>query len=286
MNITVLYLSYIPYGKNHLKAFIDSYQKYNSGAPHNLTILFNGFSSESEANEFIVLINKSRLICNILFTKEKLDITSYFDAASKLNSEYVLFLNTYSVLLTENWCKIYLENILKTNVGVVGSTGALGDFSHDDDYYLRLKNFLKFKFSIVDIKKMVYYRFNYYPKVSPHIRTNAFMIKRELFLSLKYKKIRPFYLNYFKALNKSKLTSLCFEHGNFCLTNQLLSKGLKPIIVGKNGIGYELNQWKDSNSFWINKQENLIVSDNQTKKFDNADLENQKFMTYSAWGVK
>lgn len=285
MSITVLYLSYIPYGKKYLKEFIESYKKYNSGIPHNLTILFNGFESENETIEFISLIEESKIICEIIFTNKKLDIDSYFDAATKLKTEYVLFLNTYSVLLTENWCKIYFENIIKTNVGLVGSTGALGDFSHTDDYYYRVKNVYKFKFKLIDIKKIIYFRFNYYPKVLPHLRTNAFMIKRELFLSLQYKKIRPFFLNYFKALNKSKLTSLCFEHGTFSLTNQLLSRGLKPIIVGKNGIGYELNQWIESNTFWINKQENLIISDNQTKKFDDADLQNKKFMTYSAWGI-
>lgn len=286
MSISVLYLSYIPYGIKYLKEFLRSYKLYNSGIPHKLIILFNGFESKSETTEFISIIEKTQIKCEILFTKEKLDITSYFDAANQLKSEYVLFLNTYSVLLTENWCKTYYEYIIRPDVGVVGSTGALGDFSHTDDYYSRVQNVLRFKLKFVDLKKIIYFRFNYYPKVLPHLRTNAFMIKRELFLNLKYKKIRPFFLNYFKDLSKSKLTSLCFEHGNYSLTNQLLLRGLKPIIVGKNGFGYELDQWLSSNTFWINKQENLIISDNQTKKFEDADLENKKLMTYSAWGIK
>ena len=251
-----------------------------------MIILFNGFTTENDAIEFINSIEESNIICKILFTKEKLDITSYFDAATKIKSDYILFLNTYSILLTDNWCKIYFDNIIKPNVGVVGSTGAFGDFSHTDDYYLRLKNMNIFKLNFIDLKKIIYFRFNYFPKVLPHIRTNAFMINRDLFLSLKYLKVRPLFLNYFISLRKSKLTSLCFEHGNNSLTNQILARGLKPIIVGKNGISYEVNEWKTSNTFWINKQDNLMISDNQTKKYDFADLESKNFMKYSAWGIK
>ena len=162
MSISVVYLSYIPYGKNYLERFVESYKKYKSGLPHELIILFNGFNSENEGDQFIQLIKESGIICQIIFTNEKLDITSYFDVATKLKCEYILFLNTYSVLLADNWCKIYHESIVKPYIGVVGSTGALGDFSHTEDYYFRLRKFIKFKFGLIDLKKIIYFRFNYY----------------------------------------------------------------------------------------------------------------------------
>ena len=59
--------------------------------------------------------------------------------------------------------------------------------------------------------------------------------------------------------------------------------GLKPMVVGKNKKGYEKNEWDTSNTFWRSAQENLLISDNQTRKYDAGDLDWKWRWEYFAW---
>jgi hypothetical protein len=50
-------------------------------------------------------------------------------------------------------------------------------------------------------------------------------------------------------------------------------------------LAYDIENWAKSNIYWNGDQENLLIEDNQTSKYINASLENQKKMRFSAWGI-
>ena len=244
-SICLVYLSYTPFGTGYLNDFIASYKARVPGIEHALLILCKGEPKDVDIQPFI---------------------------------------NTYSVILHDNWLLYLYQNVTKKDVGVVGASGGWGDFGHNDEYYGNIKSILRFKINPTLIKKSIFFRFNFYPQVPPHIRTNAFMIRRELFLALKYPKVKPLILNFFIDFSKSKLRSLCFEHGKQGFTSQLVDKGLKAILVDRFGKGFEMPNWPNSKTFWHFEQENLLVSDNQTRKYQEADEETKKKLTYAAWG--
>ena len=48
--------------------------------------------------------------------------------------------------------------------------------------------------------------------------------------------------------------------------------------------GYEKHEWDISNTFWRGSQENLLISDNQTRKYDGGVSDWKKKWEFFAWG--
>ncbi len=107
---------------------------------------------------------------------------------------------------------------------------------------------------------------------NPHIRTNAFMIERKLFLN-----VLPDSL-------ETKNDSYLFESGPDGLTQQILLRGLKVVVVGANGRVYAMEEWGDSGTFRLGDQHNLLVKDNQTRAFQNMSAAEKRAFTTMTWG--
>jgi hypothetical protein len=114
--------------------------------------------------------------------------------------------------------------------------------------------------------------FRFPPFPNPHIRTNAFMIKRGRFLSFK------------NTLIVGKMDASRFESGDNNMTRQILIDGLKTRIVGRNGIGYDIADWPNSNTFRLGNQDNLLVADNQTVLFETFSEESRTTFALMSWG--
>jgi len=286
MNLALVYLSYIPFGTEYLISFLNSYTNKKAGVEHKLVILFNGHQTEDEIKPFLEILNNSGVPFEYKVSPEKFDIGSYFYAAANLSTEYIAFVNTYSLILNDNWLLYLYQNLTKTGVGCVSATGSWSDYPHNDEYRSIIKDFLRLNFSLNKLKKAIFFRFNFFPVVKPHLRTNAFMIKRTIFLNLKFGLVKPRILNTFTNYSGTKLKSLCFEHGNTGMTNQIIQLGLRPLLVNKHGAGYEIKEWREARTFWTNDQENLLVRDNQTMKYELADKQRKNELIYAAWGDK
>ncbi len=83
---------------------------------------------------------------------------------------------------------------------------------------------------------------------------------------------------------KSKRDAYKFESGKLSLTLQIIKMGKKPLIVGKDGIGYEKELWNKSRTLWSFEQENLLVADNQTMDYQNGTKEKRRTLSLVAWG--
>ena len=88
------------------------------------------------------------------------------------------------------------------------------------------------------------------------------------------------------AAVNTKFGAYQFENGRRSLTGFYMAKGLKVLVVDKYGKIFQPSEWKKSSTFWIDNQENLLVSDNQTRIYETATAEEKKQMGWLAWGTK
>ncbi len=135
----------------------------------------------------------------------------------------------------------------------------------------KIRNNLNELMSMVKMYVPLLMHFDGFPNY--HIRTNAFMIDGALMRSFRFK------------LPKNKMDGYIFESGKRSLTKQVLGKGLKVIVVGKDGIGYEKETWSESKVFWRHDQENLLVADNQTRRYQQGTVEERSYLSSLAWNV-
>jgi hypothetical protein len=249
--------------------FIVSYRGNAPGVDHDMKIVLKGDFSDSKFIDYV-----SKLKINFVeIPDEGRDISSYVLLSKQFNYKFLVFLNSYSKILHKNWLYILMKPFEKLSTGMVGATGSYA--SHTSIAYENLKksvlglNFLK-KIIIFYISRLFFPKFP-----NPHIRTNAFAIRRDAFLSLRFN----------MAFIKTRLGSYVAESGYKSICNQLSAKKLDSVLVGLN---YEIsikNNWRSNNIFWNGDQSNLLISDNQTKKYDNGSDSERDFLKNIAWGL-
>ncbi len=278
--VAVVHLIWIPYGIGLFQQFISSYKAHASGYEHQLVLLFNGVENEAVAMPFHKCASQHNLEYSSYYKKGGQDLEAYFWIAPQIKTDYVFFLNSYSQLLSENWLLKYMNAVsCQHNFGVVSATASYQSYFtsmlHENSWRWGKDaslsaNFKKYKLLV---KAILLYPFYFKPFPNPHIRTTAFLINRKLFLSISFKK------------PSNKLQAYMFESGRNGFTMQLLKRDLAVSVIDKNGNLYAIPDWYKSQTFWNRKQENLLVSDNQTGKFQAAGKHGRKQMTYKAWGI-
>lgn len=280
-NIAVVHLVWLPYGINLYKRFINSYISVSAGHTHKLIFLFNGVNDENELQPYIEYAEITKLRYKYFFLRNGQDIDAYFWIARKLDDyTHILFFNSFSIILYNNWLQYFVSAIQLPGVGLVGATGSWQSHytnvfkKHKLDYEFNkpfIFNFRKYK---LFIKTIFYWRFLFAPFPSPHIRTNAFIIKRHVFLQLKRKKM------------VSKFDAYLFENGRKGLSNQLRKNGYQILVVDKFGKLYSPDNWINSKTYWIEDQQNLLIKDNQTDVYCQANIDERKRLIELAWGEK
>ena len=289
---------------------------------HDLLVVFKGFAAAADANEYEALLQDLPHLT--LFVPDKgFDINAYLRAIENSDHEYFFFLNSFSVILADGWLRKIFQHAQRPEVGLAGATGSwLSLYSgvlHEQGKPSVYSDFLgpgsrprTFELSpglAMRIKEMptarrwlwqiyyygvarIYYRIvsplryyiankrrwrgitaaNYDEFPAPHLRTNAFMIRRDLMARLRVGKIRI------------KNDAHRFESGKQSLTQQVLAMGLKVIVVGRDGQAYEKEEWPRSETFLRGNQENLLISDNQTRQYEEASPAMKVTWSRLGWG--
>jgi hypothetical protein len=221
--------------------FIDSYKRHPAGVEHDIAIAAKGYDSPLDLNGSGILPDGK----SSLFSMRDIgfDITAYHAVVEQYAQDYryFCFLNSYSQIQDDFWLQKIYQTITLPNVGLVGCTGS----------WESAPNLPAFP--------------NY------HIRTNAFMIEGEDFLSC-------------GTTPATKEECNAFEAGENSLTRQLVAKGKECLVVGKGGTGIDKEHWNLSNTFRQGEQENLMVSDNRTDHYQYADLMTRDYLRKLAWG--
>ncbi len=287
--IAVIHLVWAPLGIEPFRDFIQSYIRQPAGIDHDLIILFNGFSTDEETIEYKLLL-KDVEYSSLFFKDTCFDITAYRIAASKFNHDFFCFLNSYSVLLDNDWLVKLYNYASQPTVGLVGATGSYENTyrssisglksSEDQTTYWRrfifcdrsfYRRFIK-AFNAIKVRLLLYYWYGPLPNYS--IRTNAFMIRKKVLNRIKWGKV------------VSRSDNLRFESGRKSLSKQIVNMGYELLVVGRNGRAYKRDAFHKSNCFRQGEQENLLIADNRTDEYLKADSDRRLYLAALAWGDK
>ena len=286
MKIAIIYISYLPYGPSCLENFLQSYIANKPLINHSLHIVIKGWSDNKNDTQLLLceeILSNYEIEHTKHYSNDEYDISVYFSMAKKIRSDYFVFFNTNTKILHKKWLQYFINNITKPGVGVVAATGAWGDATLNKRMFNLLKKCTTLKVSFKEIKQLIFYYYNYYPTLKPHVRTNGFMIESKILSKLVFYKVSPSFLRIFMRLNEARHQALCFEHGRKSMSVQIESMNLHTLVVGADGKGYKQPEWYSSKTFWSGDQENLLVTDNQTEKYANGNASDRKAMTFSAW---
>ncbi len=302
--IGVVYLYRFAEGESFARTFLESYRAHPAGIEHDLHVILKGFPDKKASAAARALFGA--VPANLIELDDSgYDIGSYLAAACRVANNQLVFLNTFSEILADNWLAHLDAALNRSDVGLVGATGSWQSLG--SGYVaaaLRLAHWIRHPIGYVkshfeagshasagtgvprrsfrDIALKIrgladLYEFGRYP--NPHIRTNAFMIDRERFLSLHS---TPF---------RRKADVYKFESGRRSMTNQILRMKLKALVVDRSGKTYDIDAWRTSSTYWTGAQENLMIADNMTRKYAQGTaqlrhlLENYAWYPPSAWPI-
>jgi hypothetical protein len=197
------------------------------------------------------------------------DINAYGWMVQELKYEHFCFLNSYSIILNPGWLEKLHWQVHRNGVGLAGATGSYESFTSNMVRDIRhLSTFQRWQRRIQ--RRLALRFFPAFP--NPHLRTNAFIGSREIL-----KQVLPTSLRW-------KIQAHAFESGTHGFTRQVQKMGLDVMVVGKDGWGYDVDDWHASNTFRQDVQENLLVADNRTLEYQNADVRKKKYLSELAWG--
>ena len=247
-----------------LKEFIKNYKKYSSGVNHKLIICFK-LLDRSKINDF------ENIMINIDFTPyidpvkiNDFDLGSYKRVAENYPLNQILFLNSHSYPICDNWLsKLIKYSNYNTLIGTTASNESILDS-------IKLKKKHKI---LSHILKKIYYkmRFNAFP--NPHIRTTGFLINGKKFLD---------YINNKKIYSKEDAWEI--ESGKNSLTNYFKNDNCNIYIINSDGDKFIEKDWKLSETYNYLNQSKTIISDKHIRKYnvlnDNDKLLSQK----KVWG--
>jgi len=262
-------------GIDPVARFFESYERNPAGQQHNLLVIMKGFEENRVPPAYERLL--APFPHQTFFVPDTgFDISAYFAAASNFDHGFYCFLNSYSLILDKDWLQKLYHHALRKDVGIVGATASC------ESLYSTVKadgwsligdgaSILQRRRLLVEL--MAFKRhFPTFPNY--HIRTNAFMLRRDLLL-----RVSP-------GSMQRKMDVYRFESGRRSLTRQIIKAGYTPLVVGKDGNAYEKEDWHRSLTFRQGDQNNLLVADNQTEAYAVADAQLKWRLSRMAWGDK
>ena len=268
--VAVVYLARAHSGMRSFETFLQSYRRCPAGLKHDLLIVFKGFRQPADMEPHLALVSdlspKTLSISDAGF-----DLRAYRIAAQHLDHPYLCFFNSFSELLAADWLSRLFAFARQPDVGLVGATG-----SHESMYTnvlieresqpqpLLRRLWTPFRLSLC--------RWCFDPFPNYHLRTNAFIISRELMLRI------------WPAFIRTKRGAYLFENGKNSLTKRILQGKREVLVVGKNGQAYSKEEWPRSHTFRSGQQDNLLVADNQTREYENATESSRRHLARVAWG--
>ncbi len=260
-------------GVEPLRRFLDSYRKYSAGISHELLFILKGFRRGVVPSEIALLLDQVQH-SSIAVADLGFDIEPYRAAARQATQPYLCFFNSFSEILAEGWLEKLHRHAASPGVGFAGATGSwesqLSTYEESCRENLSLQPH-KLVLRGMELRKLKKY---FLPFPNPHLRTNAFCIRRDLFLDV-VDKLRI----------KDKVAAHRFESGREGLSCRVLSRKMSLVVVGRDGRGFAPEEWPKSETFRLGNQNNLLVADNQTRRYELADESERIHLASHAWGI-
>jgi hypothetical protein len=253
---SVVYLLWAPLGPEIVQRFVDSYAQHPAGAEHRLVIAACGESADAPLEP--LLAKFAALEHEVAhFDGPRIDLQTYFEVVGRdHSSQEFVFMNSYCRPLSGNWLKIFLDGLRTDGVGIVGAGGTYETIVRNMRWPLGLRYF---------------WAFNGFP--NPHVRTSCFAISRKSIGLIDWPEVR------------TKRDAWKFESGRKSITRQLAGEGLRALVVGRDGKRYEVDDWRQSETFRSGEQQNLLVADLRSDDYAQADAAERARLAKFAWGA-
>lgn len=263
-DLAILYLHRYATDARALRMFVDAYRTNPAGIRHDLIVLAKGFEGRLRPQEEGILAGLSTT--TLFLEDEGFDIGSYRTASHELPHRRVCFLNSHARPLVSGWLRFLCAGLDIDGVGVSGASGSWMSSSSSHAWRVQRLTQLPRRVAGKTRSGIWYPRFP-----NPHLRTNAFTIDRELFLSLDVGELRR------------KADAYQFESGRRSMTRQLNHRGLRSVVMDRFGRAWEVDEWRLSGTFWAGEQSSLLVGDNQTRKYADATEGMRHRLRAAAW---
>lgn len=270
----VVHLVWAPLGPEPVRSFLRSYRAHRPGIAHELAIVLNGAPGEApEASSHSVgaltredLAAELRGVEHRLIVLEQpvLDLAAYGLAARMLSHPRLCFLNSYSVILAEDWLARLACALDHPHTGLVGASAS---WESQSRWIRGRARYWPYQLIRLRGARRDYPRFP-----NPHIRTTAFMIERAVAIAMNLDAARD------------KRATYLLESGRRSITRQILERDLRAVVTGRDGRVYGVKDWAASRTYRSGKQENLLVADRRTEDWANASPRLRRRLSRDAWG--
>ena len=248
--VCVVHLVWAPLGPEPVERFAASYRARPAGLQHRLVVLLNGFGADEDAAPHLRALDG--IDHETVRTPEPtLDLPAYAHAARVLDASHLCFVNSHAEVLADGWLAKLHAAVEAPGVGLAGATG-----SYETPH------------SILPWRRRRWPRFP-----NPHIRTNGFVVARDLFVALRWPDVR------------TKVQAWELESGRAGMTAQVCERGLRTVVVDRDGGVHEPAAWPSSATFRAGEQAKLLVADNRTRDWQQADPSTLAKLSRLAWGA-
>jgi len=249
----LVHLVWAPVGPDALLRFVESYRRHPAGAEHSLLVVFKGFAPGQDLRPW------RQALAGVAYDElqveaDCVDLGTYRDVIEQVEAPCYCFLNSGTVVLADGWLATIVRHLCEPAVGLVGASASYESALTAAPPWLRPL------------------RRDFQPFPNPHIRTNGFAIERDLAQSLDWPRAR------------SKLDAWKLESSRASLTRQVLAHGHQVIVVGRDGVAYPPERWRESATFRCGRQANLLLGDNRTRQWENGSPALQRRLERMAWG--
>lgn len=279
--VIVAYLAHRREGISSLERFINSLRKHPSGYPYELVLLTKGFIGE-ETREWTSWVGA---IGEVPYRRHDVpeggfDLGAYRNFIHTATGRTVLFLNSHSEILVDGWLDLLVRH---SEPGcLVGVTGSWESHLRDRlVYYLDPEKSVGFlrrrarsiRFFLQGAVKSDTWCYPLFP--NPAIRTTGMLVSPDL-----HNLIKDW------PIPKCKEDCHQIESGWSGLSRKVMLKGGKLLLVGADGLVSDPAQWPDAAIFRSSQQQRLIIADNQTRLYAQANPTERQYLGWMAWGAR
>lgn len=264
--IAVVYLARgVGEGLASAVAFLESYDRFRPKIAHRLVIVTKGWEQESGLLDLHTIAQSYAADIEAL-PDDGFDWGSYMRIAPRLTEKWICFFYGNSRVQSPLWLDTMFLGTQIEKVGAVGASGSCGTLSPH-----LFQNWIDWA--------LLPYRFvtmapRFPPFPNPHLRSNAFLTRRDLFIDYVARHKIP----------RRKIDAHVMECGRAGYCRYLSSRGYDFVVAGQDGKFYSPDSWVESNTFCTGDQSNLLVADNRSEQYRLAGPATRNFLERAIWG--
>src|ERR1044071_2973575 len=264
--VCVVYLARAKSGIEASDAFFHSYRRFSPGIKHDFVIVAKGFTGAKPIELLLKLANDLKPAL-VRISDFGFDLRAYRVAATCFENPSFCFLNSFSEILVDDWlAKLYMQ-IQLPGVGLAGATGSWESMYTNVFIERELGGRSSLLQRVWRPFRLKLCQISFDPVPNYHIRSNGFIINRQVMLSV------------WPRMILTKRGAYLFENGRRSLTKRIVSLGLRPVVVDRNGGSHAKEAWPKSMTFRQGEQENLMIADNQTRQYAQSDTVKRRFLS-------